>query len=375
MEPEAASVGASIEDVRVIGNAFLGISPGLEVAANGTDCQIRDVVIADNYIEGGAGAVTAQGSNNHIVGTRILHNTFVAAFPQPILFIAHLVDPKPPRGTSNTGGVIDGTVVEGNSFSGTSSVWILGGQDGASGCTVSNTDLVNNSMFMGDIGVLGGKWGATGNRINGLRLINNTLMAQVDVTLNSEGGTENTISGLTLRNTILGLEGFLTHVEPEAVSYCLTESGGFPGNGNRTGDPRFVNRAAGDFDLLADSPAIDAGTADGAPATDIECRPRAGAPDIGAHEFGAPTVARLFLSIDRGSGTVGHSPAGFECGSAASFVTGAVVELTAHPATGSRFRGWSGDADCLDGAVTMSADRHCAATFDRPGSGSDGAGQ
>jgi Divergent InlB B-repeat domain len=42
---------------------------------------------------------------------------------------------------------------------------------------------------------------------------------------------------------------------------------------------------------------------------------------------------------------------------------GAIVPLTATANAGSTFNGWSGDADCLDGAVTLNGDLACMATF------------
>ncbi|MBI4844423.1 MAG: InlB B-repeat-containing protein, partial [Nitrospirae bacterium] len=66
-----------------------------------------------------------------------------------------------------------------------------------------------------------------------------------------------------------------------------------------------------------------------------------------------------------GSGTVTSSPAGINCGAACSadYNPGTVVTLTATPAAGSTFAGWSGNADCTDGIVTMDASKNCTATF------------
>ena len=80
----------------------------------------------------------------------------------------------------------------------------------------------------------------------------------------------------------------------------------------------------------------------------------------------APPVTTYSLTLARqGSGTVTSAPSGINCGTTCvtSFTSGATVTLQAAAATGYTFTGWSGDADCLDGAVTMSANKSCTATF------------
>jgi hypothetical protein len=66
-----------------------------------------------------------------------------------------------------------------------------------------------------------------------------------------------------------------------------------------------------------------------------------------------------------GTGTVTSTPAGVNCGSDCFeiYPNGAVVTLAATPAAGSTFVGWSGDADCADGSLTMNDYRNCTATF------------
>jgi alpha-tubulin suppressor-like RCC1 family protein len=86
----------------------------------------------------------------------------------------------------------------------------------------------------------------------------------------------------------------------------------------------------------------------------------------------SPTFSRLRFTLTvsksgMGGGTVTSSPSGINCGSScsAAYDSGTVVTLTATPATGSVFNGWSG-CDTASGAtctVTMSAAKSVAANF------------
>ncbi|MEP7300704.1 MAG: hypothetical protein ABI699_04185 [Caldimonas sp.] len=77
-----------------------------------------------------------------------------------------------------------------------------------------------------------------------------------------------------------------------------------------------------------------------------------------------PTTAALSVSVV-GSGSVASVPVGIACGADCSeaYPLNTVVALTATPAAGFVFSAWSGDADCSDGNLTMSAARNCIATF------------
>lgn len=81
----------------------------------------------------------------------------------------------------------------------------------------------------------------------------------------------------------------------------------------------------------------------------------------------APTFALTVSKNGTGSGTVTSSPAGINCGATctASFAQGTTVTLTAAPASGSVFAGWSGGGCSGTGTctVTTNAAQSVTATF------------
>jgi hypothetical protein len=80
----------------------------------------------------------------------------------------------------------------------------------------------------------------------------------------------------------------------------------------------------------------------------------------------APTYKLTVTDVGRGTGTVTSSPTGISCGStcSASYNSGTSVTLTATPASGSTFAGWSGACSGTGAcSVSMNANQNVTATF------------
>jgi hypothetical protein len=81
--------------------------------------------------------------------------------------------------------------------------------------------------------------------------------------------------------------------------------------------------------------------------------------------FALQSLTLTVATAGSGSGTITSAPPGIACGvdCAEGFDFGTIVMLTAAPAAGSSFGGWSGDPDCSDGSVTIDGAKSCTATF------------
>ncbi len=143
-------------------------------------------------------------------------------------------------------------------------------------------------------------------------------------------------------------------------------SGATCGSGMLYVDPKFVTPISatlapvvtGNYHLNYTSPVIDVGNSVSATAaTDLDGRPRImrGGVDMGAYEFDIVLAVSL---AGTGSGTVTSNPAGINCGGAcaAVFPSDSIVSLTAAPATGSTFAGWSGDVVSSANPITVLMD-------------------
>ncbi len=83
------------------------------------------------------------------------------------------------------------------------------------------------------------------------------------------------------------------------TSYCIIQ-GGYPGIGIFDTDPLFLGGNPFDYHLAPDSPAIDAGTDNNAPAQDLDDtpRPQGGGVDMGAYEYhGWPSLSRTCVKM------------------------------------------------------------------------------
>jgi hypothetical protein len=142
-------------------------------------------------------------------------------------------------------------------------------------------NVVHNSGYdWGGIGVA--PWSTTSSTthpIRSINFVNNTVYA-----CNGGGIVINNpeVENILIRNNVLYQSGQPLNIDSSVPQSQLTI------DHNLTNDPQFMDAATNDFRLQATSPAIDAGSADGAPAFDFDDknRPVGYSYDVGAYEYG-----------------------------------------------------------------------------------------
>ena len=315
---------ALLEDVEIVGNAAIHRGGGFRVDGGERTVTLSKTLVLSNTAESGGG-LFASGPPVTIVDCQFIGNTATDAggmefYDGSIRIYGTLVSGN--RATTGSGGgisisgrdtvvisdtrILDNTAVKGGGLDlrdgsigiyntlvrGNEATFDVGGGIHAAyfeerhspELTVVNTLVVSNRAHIDTGGILIDQWPAT--------LINTTIAD------NYAGGSYAGVwasplptQTVAFTNTILWDNGI---DDLECASGCTVaysnleqplEEGVWPGPGNISDDPQFVDAANGDYRLQMGSRCINAGTAVAAPTHDVEGKPRNAAPDMGAYEW------------------------------------------------------------------------------------------
>jgi len=265
-----------------------GIISGAVVEAN---------TIYDNGLGGGSG-INCDGVQSSIIRNNVIYDNHASG-----ISLYQIDGGQPARNNQ----VLHNTIVMASDAR-----WAINIQNASTGNVVRNNILYNQHSFRGSIAI-------SADSLPGFVSDTNVVMDR----LSTDGGDT--------RLTLAAWRGVTGQDTQSIVATPAILFGDF---------------AADDYHLSSTSPARDAGATLPSVTDDREGAPRPQGPasDIGAFEFPAAPTAVSLTVTRTGSGSVASSPAGISCGStcSATFASGTSVSISATPATGWVFTGWSG---------------------------------
>jgi hypothetical protein len=166
--------------------------------------------------------------------------------------------------------------------------------DGRVALRLVNVLIANNhaSNCCGGV-VLEGVNGKVSATFRNTTITDNTAKYLVGGVLVEHGVRLDLVNSIVWNNSLVEVGSFLGQ-NPVSVAFSDVGESLFPGPGNLSSDPKFLDPASRDYRLRGRSPAVDAGTNTGAPTTDLRglARPLDGngdgvaVTDMGAFEFG-----------------------------------------------------------------------------------------
>ena len=169
------------------------------------------------------------------------------------------------------------------------------------GGLLSNIRVVNNVVYDSTwLGIAVTRNGDGAHPMDGITIMNNTVWRNGDTWGGGLGVDDPNALHVVVRNNIVSANrSFQLSLSADVPAANVSidhnlihgyrgdfEDGEIYGDAPVVGDPLFASAAAGDFHVRSGSPAIDAGSVTGAPATDFAgvARPRGAGYDIGAFE-------------------------------------------------------------------------------------------
>jgi hypothetical protein len=249
-----------------------GPSGGIRLNGNAVVTAVNNHIHHNVVNDGDGGAISADRSTLRAYANTMVHNQARSGGAL--------------RFANNVNAIVDGNVIAENDVSGSGG----GASIYNSVVTFTNNVIAFNS---GD-----DDWNGDGLFIrdtdSDVRIVNNTIVSNTAEGIEAGDGAQ-----VLVRNTIVAGNrgGIHNHQESATISAdhnVLWENGWnvYTGTGDIEADPLFMDAANGDFHLRMDSPCVDAGNPNGAPALDIDDTQRDAAPDIGAYEL---VLYRIFL--------------------------------------------------------------------------------